>query len=316
LGNSQRRDHAHRKYRILLVDDDADTANDLSRGLREKASFYVDAYSSPQAALASFKPNTYDLAILDIRMPGLNGFVLYRKLKELDPALTACFLSSFAIHQDEFKKVFPSMADKVKMVIKKPVSISELVGTISPILKSPSLANAVPGDHLMIVYETSEDLIEQSLEFLRIGIREGNEDVIFVTDAMSSDALRAKIAREWRVDTESLEKSGRLGLYSFQEWYMPNGKFDFHGSMATLTKRARQSIAHGRKGLRLVGDTDPFFELGMAEELMKYEGAVEAKLDLPLIAACAYSKGKVRNLQDKKIRLLHKHHKMVVGEAV
>jgi DNA-binding response OmpR family regulator len=192
-----------------LVDDEPEIVDVLSQGLTEQGGFSVDAYSSPQGALASFKPDTYDLAILDIRMPGLNGFTLHKKLKELDPKLTACFLSSFVIHQDEFSKVFPSMADKIKMVIKKPVSISELVDAISPIMKMASLANVALGDHLMVVYETSKDLIEQSLEFLKAGITERNEDAVFVTNAMSSDALRSKIAGEWRVDVESLEKSGR-----------------------------------------------------------------------------------------------------------
>jgi CheY-like chemotaxis protein len=73
---------------------------------------------------------------LDIRMPGMNGFMLYRKLKEQDANLGACFLSAFEIHQDEFKKVFPSLADSVKKIIKKPVTIRNLINEITPILKS------------------------------------------------------------------------------------------------------------------------------------------------------------------------------------
>lgn len=104
----------------------------------------VDAYVSPQEALRSFNPNTYDLAILDIRMQGMTGFQLYREMKKRDSSITACFLSAFEIQADEFKSVFPSM-DGVKAIIKKPISINELLNEITPFLKVPAAARAAPG---------------------------------------------------------------------------------------------------------------------------------------------------------------------------
>ena len=73
-------------FRILLVDDEADIVHVLKRGL-EIHGFEVDAYDSPQQAINSFKPNVYDLAILDIRMPGLNGFALFRQMKKNRPCI-------------------------------------------------------------------------------------------------------------------------------------------------------------------------------------------------------------------------------------
>lgn len=137
----------HRGHKILLVDDEEDIIWVLRRGL-ELQGFDVDAYTSPKEALTFFKPNIYHLAILDIRMPGMNGFMLYRKLKEQDPNLGACFLSAFEIHQDEFKKVFPSMADSVKKIIKKPVTINNLIKEITPILKTSLLARAARQGHM------------------------------------------------------------------------------------------------------------------------------------------------------------------------
>ena len=121
-------------YRILLVDDETDIVHVLKSGL-EVAGFEVNAYDSPQQAIKSFKPNVYDLAILDIRMPDLNGFALYREMKKIDPALTACFLSAFEIQPDEFKQVFPSMSKGIKTIIKKPITTKELVNQIEPFLK-------------------------------------------------------------------------------------------------------------------------------------------------------------------------------------
>lgn len=80
---------------------------------------YLTNQFSLKKALQSFKPNAYDLAILDIRMPAMTGFQLYREMKSRDPVIAVCFLSAFEIEPDEFKSVFPSM-DGVKTIIKKP----------------------------------------------------------------------------------------------------------------------------------------------------------------------------------------------------
>jgi two-component system, NtrC family, response regulator GlrR len=126
------------KHRILLVDDDADIVEVLRRGLKVKG-LQVDAYTSPQEALQSFKTDAYDLAILDIRLPAMTGFQLYREMKRRDPAIEVCFLSAFEIQPDEFKSLFPSM-DGVKTIIKKPISINGLLKHISPFLQMSARA--------------------------------------------------------------------------------------------------------------------------------------------------------------------------------
>ena len=133
-----------KKDMILLVDDDPDLVKVFKRGLKAKG-LLIDAYTSPREALQSFKPNTYDLAILDIRMPEMTGFQLYREIRNRDPTITVCFLSAFEIQPDEFRILFPSM-DGLKTIIKKPVSIYELLKQITPFLKmSAAGAGEVPG---------------------------------------------------------------------------------------------------------------------------------------------------------------------------
>jgi DNA-binding response OmpR family regulator len=63
-----------------VVDDEQDIT--LKTTLEETGSFQVEAFSDPVLALSEFKAGVYDLAVLDIRMPGMNGFQLYRKLKD------------------------------------------------------------------------------------------------------------------------------------------------------------------------------------------------------------------------------------------
>ena len=117
--------------RIAVVDDEPDITTIFKKGL-ECHGFAVDTFNDPQAALASFKPSYYDLMIIDIRMPRINGFDLYRELKKRDNSVRVCFLTAFEIYYEEFRKLFPTI--DVKAFIRKPVSISNLVNQINAII--------------------------------------------------------------------------------------------------------------------------------------------------------------------------------------
>ena len=127
--------------KILLVDDEQDILEVLKRSIeieseKKEQRLQVNSFSSPQEALESFEPGVYDLAIIDIRMPGMNGFELYRELKALDPTITMCFLSAFEMHQEEFKRIFPSMSDSIKTIIQKPITAQRLLKEIQLFLKT------------------------------------------------------------------------------------------------------------------------------------------------------------------------------------
>ena len=67
------------KKRILIIDDDKDTSLSLKVALEQSGIFDVDPFDDPILALASFKPDRYDAVILDVRMPDIDGFALYKK---------------------------------------------------------------------------------------------------------------------------------------------------------------------------------------------------------------------------------------------
>jgi len=119
--------------RIAVVDDEPDITTVLKKGL-EHHGFAVEIFNDPQAALASFKPGHYDLMIIDIRMPKLNGFDLYRELKKRDEGVKVCFLTAFEIYYDEFRKMFPTV--DVRAFIRKPVSIANLVTQVNATIES------------------------------------------------------------------------------------------------------------------------------------------------------------------------------------
>jgi CheY-like chemotaxis protein len=53
--------------------------------------------------LSSIKPGLYDLILIDIMMPNMDGFVLYDRLKTLDPGVKTCFLTASEMHRKEIK---------------------------------------------------------------------------------------------------------------------------------------------------------------------------------------------------------------------
>jgi DNA-binding NtrC family response regulator len=114
------------------VDDEADVVS-LFKMVLEMNGFEIDAYSDPEAALSNFKPNSYGLALLDIRMAPLNGFELYKKMKNIDSGLKACFITAFEDYRQEFKESFPEL-DEIKCFIRKPKAIEDLVNHVATIL--------------------------------------------------------------------------------------------------------------------------------------------------------------------------------------
>ena len=121
--------------RIMIVDDESDILSVIKRGLESKNDFMVDTFSKADDAIENFQnhpPDYYDLVITDIRMPKVNGFELYRRIKDTNPNMKIAFITAFEINKEEFSKVIPSV--NVTHFISKPVSISKLREKIKSIL--------------------------------------------------------------------------------------------------------------------------------------------------------------------------------------
>lgn len=110
-----------------MVDDEKDIVQIIKNGLQKKG-FEVDAYNNPKEALLKFTRNTYDLIILDVRMPEMNGFQLYEELKKKDPHAKIHFLTAFEFLNDAPKQIVSDMIEK--NFLRKPVTISQLVDVI------------------------------------------------------------------------------------------------------------------------------------------------------------------------------------------
>ena len=109
--------------KVLLVDDETDIAEVVKQGL-ELQGIQVDAFNDPHKALEHFRPDTYDVVVLDVRMPRMNGFQLYREIMKRDDSTKVLFITAFEESPEEFKKAFPEL--DTHRFMKKPFTISKL----------------------------------------------------------------------------------------------------------------------------------------------------------------------------------------------
>jgi CheY-like chemotaxis protein len=121
------------KKRVLVVDDEVDITTIFKIAL-EKVDLRVDVYNDPLLALTDYKSGMYDLLLFDIRMPGMNGFELYSKIKDLEDVgmkvkngkPRVCFITAFEDLRSEFKQTFPIL-EEVDCFLKKPIPMPDLV---------------------------------------------------------------------------------------------------------------------------------------------------------------------------------------------
>ena len=117
----------------MLVDDEPDIIHAVEMILEDNG-FLVDSFTDPTLALSNFKPGLYDLLVLDIRMPKMNGFELYQKMKEIDSNVKICFFTASELFYEEYRRLdnYPKV-DK-EYFIQKPFRTKELVHHINEIL--------------------------------------------------------------------------------------------------------------------------------------------------------------------------------------
>ena len=115
------------KKRILLVDDESDITIAFRISL-ESNGFIVDTFNDPQGALSNFKSGVYDLLLIDIKMPTMNGFELYHEIERIDNKVKVCFITAFEVYYKSLRELFPTT--NVDCFIKKPITTDELVERI------------------------------------------------------------------------------------------------------------------------------------------------------------------------------------------
>ena len=118
--------------RILIVDDEPDITLSFKMIL-DGNGFKVDTYNDPVDARGNFKAGAYDLVILDIRMPKMDGFQLYEELKKIDDKVKVVFITAFDINYEGLRKMYPEL--RIDSFVRKPVDSEYLINVVKDELR-------------------------------------------------------------------------------------------------------------------------------------------------------------------------------------
>jgi DNA-binding response OmpR family regulator len=126
-------DSGSAKKKILIVDDEPDVTFTIKVILTSNG-YQVDAFEDAEEALTQFRKGAYFLAFLDIKMPKMNGFDLYKKLMEIDKDMKVCFLTALGEFDDyykQYKKEDVAPVWGVRHIVRKPIDNSKLLEEVS-----------------------------------------------------------------------------------------------------------------------------------------------------------------------------------------
>ncbi len=119
--------------RLMAVDDEADITFTLKKEL-EQSGFSLDVFNDPIVALSNFKADYYDLILLDVHMPQMNGLELYQEINKKDKNVKACFVTAYELYYESLKKEYPKL--NLGCFISKPFDMNYLVNKIEKELVS------------------------------------------------------------------------------------------------------------------------------------------------------------------------------------
>jgi len=119
--------------KALVVDDDPDITSLYKEALEREGKFNVDTYNDPNQALSNFKPRYYDILLIDVRMPEMDGFDLYKELKKLDPVIKVCFITGFEVNYRALQEIFPEI--RQECYVSKPTTMKELKEHVDHLLQ-------------------------------------------------------------------------------------------------------------------------------------------------------------------------------------
>ncbi len=130
--------------KILLVDDEPDITFTI-KNMLYNTGFQIYTFNDPITPLKLYRRNFYDLVILEIKIPNMDGFELYIKIKEIDPTVKICFLTAIAIFDEDFRKSRPEV-DRIitqECFIQKPITTEDLIKKLIGIINTDMITTSI-----------------------------------------------------------------------------------------------------------------------------------------------------------------------------
>jgi len=122
--------HRHYKKKILIVDDESDATIAFEKALRDKGFEQIYTANDPLLFLTNFKPDSYDLLLIDVVMQQIDGFRLYEEIRKIDNRVKVCFITAYGVNYQAMRAAFSADTDDIDCFIQKPVNIGDLINHI------------------------------------------------------------------------------------------------------------------------------------------------------------------------------------------
>jgi two-component SAPR family response regulator len=122
------------KKRILIVDDEPDISSLFKMILEENSEFMVHSFTDPLLALKNFKPDLYDLILVDIKMPQMDGLDFYREMRKIDKKVKLCFITASEKYYEPFRKEIDDIIGE-NCFIQKPIANEDLLKVVTTMIK-------------------------------------------------------------------------------------------------------------------------------------------------------------------------------------
>jgi CheY-like chemotaxis protein len=131
-------DKTMQEMKVLLVDNEPDVTYAI-RTVLEDNGFEVDSFNDPVLVCDTYKSNYYDLVILDIKMPKMDGFQLYDCIRQKDRKTKICFLTASEMFYESLRQARNLLGDVLgeQYFIQKPIKTEELIRRLTDLINSP-----------------------------------------------------------------------------------------------------------------------------------------------------------------------------------
>lgn len=150
--------------------------------------------------------------------------------------------------------------------------------------------------HVVFIYDSLESKHDVLLHYIKDGLSDGDAAIYVCSEEDTRQIGEAM--KQFDIDVEKYKKTGALKVMSCTDFYMINKKFSIERTIGLWTKNYNEALSKGFKGLKIVEETNCFFQQKLAKELIAYEKALRRVLDIPINGICAYNINELTGVED------------------
>ena len=216
---------------ILVVDDDLDTCQNLQDILTDMG-YLVETAQNGESALELVRQKPYDIALLDLKMPGMDGLTLYREIRKVRSQTVAMIVTAYSTAETAQEAI---LAGTWRM-LSKPVDFAALLPLLEEAAQQP----------LVLIVDDDKDLCENLWDLFR---DHGYRVAMAGDEAEAAAALKGQDFQAVLIDMKLPQGDGRSVLRRVREATPDAKALLITGYRDELTQRVEDALREGADGV-------------------------------------------------------------------